>query len=62
MAGSTPERDWKYMRSMHEDLLACLCERMNRQSAAILNQEAVSQHDRYLALYRHISGFRPDHR
>ena len=54
MAGSTPECDWKYMRTIHDELLECLCKRINRQSAAILEQEDCSQHEQYLTLYRHI--------
>ena len=54
MARSTPERDWKYMRSVHDDLLAALCERINKQSADLLAGFAGSEHEKYLTLYRHI--------
>ena len=54
MSRSTPERDWKYTRSVHDDLLAALCERINKQSADLLASVAGSEPAKYLALYRHI--------
>ena len=51
---STPEHDWKYMRSVHDALLAALCARINTQSASILAELAGSEHEKYLSLYRHI--------
>jgi hypothetical protein len=54
MSKSTPERDWKYTRSIHDGLLAALCERINNQSADLLADFAGSEHEKYLALYRHV--------
>ena len=54
MADTTPERDWKYMRSIHDDILAALCDRINSQSEAILKQGRDTPHKTYLDLYRHI--------
>ena len=54
MADSIPERDWKYMRSIHDEIIAVLCERINRQSEAILEQGRDTPHKTYLDLYRHI--------
>ena len=54
MSRSTPERDWKYIRLVHDGLLAALCERINRQSSAILTDGDGSEHEKYLTLYRHI--------
>jgi hypothetical protein len=54
MAFSPPERDWKYMRKIKNDLLASLCRRINNESMDILREENASEHDKYLALYRHI--------
>ena len=54
MSQSTPERDWKYIRTVHDDLLATLCERINRQSADLLATFVGSEHEKYLALYRHV--------
>jgi hypothetical protein len=54
MSRSTPEHDWKYMRSVHDDFLAALCKRINNQSTALLADSVGSEHEKYLALYRHI--------
>ena len=54
MSRSTPERDWKHTRSVHDDLLATLCERINQQSADLLASFDGSEHEKYLRLYRHI--------
>ena len=54
MTESISERDWKYLRTIHDDLLASLCERINSQSEAILKQGKSSPHKTYLSLYRHI--------
>jgi len=49
-----PERDWKAMRRIKDDLLAILCERINKESLAILSDPGKSEHEKYLALYKHI--------
>ena len=54
MTESNSESDWKYVRTIHDDLLASLCERINGQSGAILEKEDGSQHKKYLKLCRHI--------
>ena len=54
MADSIPERDWKYMRSIHDEILASLCDRINIQSEVILKQGRNTPHKTYLDLYRHI--------
>ena len=54
MADSIPERDWKYMRSIHDEILAALCDRINSQSEVILKQGQNTPHKTYLDLYRHI--------
>jgi hypothetical protein len=36
MAVARSERDWKYMKKIRDDLLRALCERINRQSVAML--------------------------
>ena len=54
MTESISERDWKYMRTIHDDLLATLCERINSQSEVILKQGRNTPHKTYLDLYRHI--------
>ena len=54
MVDSIPERDWKYMRSIHDEILAALRDRTNSQSEVILNQGRDTPHKTYLDLYRHI--------
>jgi len=54
MAGTTPERDWKYMKKIKDELLATLCERINNQAVAILTESDNSEHQEYLKLYDHI--------
>ena len=54
MTESISERDWKYMRTIHDDLLAALCGRINTQSEVILKQQRDTPHKTYLELYRHI--------
>ena len=49
-----PERDWKYMKKVKEDLIATLCEQINRQAMDILKSEADSEHERYGRLYRYV--------
>ncbi|MCJ7682840.1 MAG: hypothetical protein MUO68_00950 [Desulfobacteraceae bacterium] len=54
MTPPAPERDWKYMKKVKEDLLAVLCEQMNGQAMDILKSEANSERERYGRLYRHV--------
>jgi len=54
MAKTTPERDWKYMKGLKEQLLAQLCERINREANAIITAREGSEHAKYLALYKHM--------
>ena len=61
MTESNSESDWKYVRTIHDDLLASLCERINGQSGAILEKEDGSQHKKYLKLCRLPSTY-PHHR
>ena len=54
MASPTPERDWKYMKKVKEELLAALCKQINGQAMDILKSEANSEHKRYVRLYQHV--------
>lgn len=54
MSGSLPERDWKYLRSIEQELLSGLCKKINQRTAQLLNSEFESEHKKYLALYKHI--------
>ena len=38
-----PERDWKYMKKIKEDLIAVLCGQINGQAMDILKSEANSE-------------------
>lgn len=51
---SISERDWKYLRSIHDELLATLCARINQKSLEILQRPHVSEPDKYQQLYRHL--------
>lgn len=50
------ESDWKYLRERKVDFLSTLCGRINEQSKDILNDQSVSEHEKYLKLYKHIMG------
>lgn len=54
MTGAIHERDWKYLRSIHDELLHELCLRINRKAVELATAEGKNPHERYLALYRHI--------
>lgn len=54
MDGPLQEQDWKYMRSIKDELLQELCSRINGQSKRILDEQAETQHRRYGNLYGHI--------
>jgi predicted transcriptional regulator len=54
MAKSVTERDWKFMKGIKDELLASLCDRINKQSAAILSESACSEHEKYAKLYKHV--------
>lgn len=56
MASPAPERDWKYMKKVKEELLADLCKQINGQAMDILKSEANSERERYGRLYRHVHG------
>ncbi len=54
MTISIQESDWKYLRKREVDMLSTLCGRINEQSKDILNNQSVSEHEKYLKLYDHI--------
>jgi len=54
MSGSLPEKDWKYLRSIEQELLSELCRKINQKASQVLNSEFESEHKKYLALYKHI--------
>ncbi len=48
------ETDWKYMCSIKDMCLQTLCKRINDESAAIIADKGLTQHQRYKKLYQHI--------
>lgn len=54
MGQSPPERDWKCMKRLRDELLASLCKRINGQAAVILAGPEVSEHKKYLKLFEHM--------
>ena len=49
-----PERDWKHLRAVHPVALARYCERVLAEAAAVIADDSVSAHERYLDLARTI--------
>lgn len=49
-----PERDWKYLRSVKDELLEALCYRINDGARRIVADQAYGQHERFLRLYGYI--------
>lgn len=54
MTDKIPERDGKYMRSIHDEIMAALCAKINRQSEIILEQGRATPRKTYRDLYRHL--------
>lgn len=48
------ESDWKYLKQIQTEMTTTLCSRINEQSKNILNDRTVSDHEKYLKLYKHI--------
>jgi len=48
------ERDWKYLARIKGELLNALCARLNAMALVILSDSSLSQHERFLRLYRHL--------
>ncbi len=53
MANQT-ESDWKLLRSLHDEMLAALCGRINQQAGEILRAKTGGEHATYLRLFKHI--------
>src|SRR6185369_909481 len=49
-----PERDWKYLRSIKDEMLETLCKRINDEASRIVTSKSGSQHDKYLRLFKHV--------
>lgn len=48
------EKDWKYLRSIHGEMLDGLCRRINKKTAEILQCQDKSEHQKYQTVYDHI--------
>lgn len=48
------ERDWKYLRSIHDEMLASLCSRINQNAADIAKAPGKDEHVKYLRLYKYM--------
>lgn len=48
------ERDWKYLRSIQQEMLNDLCSRILRKAVEIANEEEDAPRQRYHALFKHI--------
>jgi hypothetical protein len=49
-----PESDWKYLRDLKDKLLDTLCKRINDEASQIVNNPHLSQHEKFLRLFRHV--------
>src|ERR1043165_4951475 len=49
-----PERDWKYLRSIKDEMLETLCKRINDEASRIVTSKSGSRHDKYLRLFKHV--------
>jgi 5'-deoxynucleotidase YfbR-like HD superfamily hydrolase len=54
MNNSIHERDWKALKKIRQETLEMLCARINEEGREILDSEDSSEHEKYLALYRHL--------
>jgi hypothetical protein len=54
MEGPITERDWKYLRSIHDEMLYALCLRINEKAVAIANVRTSNPHKQYLELFHHM--------
>lgn len=49
-----PESDWKYLRTIKDEMLEALCKRINDEASQIVSNKQLSQHERFLHLFRHV--------
>jgi hypothetical protein len=54
---SVVERDWKFLRSIQNDLLNRFCERANKESLRILSDSSIDSFKRYRRLYSHMKDY-----
>jgi hypothetical protein len=49
-----PESDWKYLRTLKDEMLNTLCKRINNEASLIIADSLSSQHEKFLILFRHV--------
>ena len=49
-----PEADWKFLRSVKDELLTELCKMINDEVPLIIRNTSLSQHEKFLTLYQHV--------
>ena len=54
MTRTIPERDWRYLQSIKQELLDQLCQRINEKAAAIIAGPGGTSHEKSLRLYKHL--------
>jgi hypothetical protein len=54
MSNTIPERGWKYLRGIRDEMLSDLCFLINRRAVEIVNMEEETERDKYHKLYKHI--------
>jgi hypothetical protein len=50
-----PESDWKYLTTIKDELLGTLCKDINDAASKIIHDPLLSQHEKFLRLFRHIN-------
>ena len=53
-----PERDWKAFKKIRDRLYTDLCARINREAGEILNDETLTEEEKYSQLSKHIKSSR----
>ena len=54
MTRTIPERDWRYLQSIKQELLDLLCQQINEKAVAMVTGPGNSSHEKYLRLYKHL--------
>jgi hypothetical protein len=49
-----PEAEWKYLRTIKPEMLETLCKRINDEASQIITSLPLSQHEKFLHLFRHV--------
>ena len=51
-----PESDWKYLRTIKDEMLDTLCKRINDGALLICTDTKLSEHEKYSNLLEHLFG------